>query len=268
MELKQVSTLLKEDICESMAMLLQGRPMSEKGRLMNTLSLNFQGLAICYLLIDGNHDKFQENLIRSGQGRIYYLEKSQQESNINDRWLSISRSESLFDLIAAGQVGLAAKLTDLPTITWKKSNEYEEDFLYISIIQSLVLQAIRKSNLDLTDRLNRFSMVLDGEPSGRLDVCNSLIRHDAEAFVGAIELLTQQRLEKFEKRKMLVTSDDAVFWPRNFISIETLALVNIALLFKLSVPNEFACCPKSARCSIEEVLVPNLFNELDALIEA
>jgi hypothetical protein len=267
MDLKQVSALLKADIQESMAILLQGKAMSGKGRLINTLSLNFQGLAICYLLTDSNSEKFQENLIRSGQGRIYYLEKSQQESNTDDRWLSISRSESLFDLIAAGQAGLAAQLADLSTATWKKNNEYEDDFLYISIIQSLILQVVRKSTQDVTDKLNRFTMVLDGEPSGRLDVCNSLIKHDSEAFVDAMGLLMEQRSEKFEKRKMLVASEDAVFWPRNFISTEGLALMNIATLFNLSVPNEFNYCPKSACCPIEELLVPNLFTELDALIE-
>ena len=266
MELNQVSSLLKAEIQESMAMLLAGYPMSEMGRLINTLSLNFQGLAICYLLIDSNRSKFQENLIRSGHGRLYYLEKSQKEGNDNDRWLSISRSESILDLIAAGQLVLAGRLVDLSTAPWKRSNEYEDDYLYFSIIHSQILQILGKPVQDVGNMLNRFAEVLDGASSGRLDVCRALLQKDDDAFFEAMTLLLEQRAEKIEKRKRIVISGEAIFWPRSFVSIEGVALMNLAQLLNMSVPNEFTNCPRSARCAVEERIIPNLFAELEALI--
>ena len=168
MELGEVHAALVEETQETLAVVAGPYRVDELGEEFEKLSDCFQALGICHLLETGNVDQFQENLVRSGHARRYFLRRSQQEGNQRDRHLAISRTEAILDVLTAGHLPLAQEIVQLSQPTWDRAGEYEDDFCYFRFLHLLVRAVEPWPEKDLDDILLQFEQSLEGGESARL----------------------------------------------------------------------------------------------------
>lgn len=266
MDLNSVSALMKEEIGETMSFLVAGYPVDTISRQVNSLSKQFQSLGICYLLTEGDRYKYQENLARSAQTRIFLNLALNPDGHGNNRYLGLSRSEAILDALCAGQLKLALKIVDSAYSSWHRAWEYEDDHLYFKIIHRLTQWIAGQPLMNVASDMDRWADVLDGASSTRLELCKALIDTDVDAFQEAMENFIAERVALFEEKRLCVASDQADFWPRQFISTEALAMLNIAHWLNIAPEDEFEMCPPAALCAFQDRTFDNFFDEIQALV--
>ena len=271
MDIRDVREAIVPEIHEGMFFLTADYPMASTGSMFERLSEMFQGLAICHFLATMDIDKFRENLVRSGHSRRFFLRKSQEEGNLQDRYLALSRSEAFLDSLVAGDLQLAREITIFSSETWNKNWEYEDDFCFFLFLQKVVKNPNTLTNQDLRLILEQFEHALEGQASNRLDVCNSLLARDEEAFNKSLYDLLEENSEQFDKKRPTISDMDIeslLFWPKSYISIEGLALLRIAEIVGLQTEGEFPLCPMEARLSILKNYYIDLFSDLERALAA
>jgi hypothetical protein len=266
MNLKSVSNLMKEDIGDTMALLLAGNPVASISRKVNRLSSRFECLGICYLLTHGDRYKYQENLVRSAHARIFLNQSLNSDNQGTDRHLGLSRSEAIFSALAAGQIKLAQQIVDTSYPHWHRAWEYEDDHCYYLLIHALVSWLSGHGGTDYDPILMRWQTALEGGASTRLDICRALVEQDKDAFLDALLAFIDEHKQWCNVKRLTVVSDNADFWPRQCVSVEALGLLNIAHWLNIAPTTEIECCPASGLCAFQERTFDNLFDELQALI--
>lgn len=231
-----------------MAHLIAPEPIHEKAETLQDLCRLFQALAICKLLDQADVEKFGENLVRSAQARRYYLKKSREEGNLDDRFLGLSRVESVMDAVVAQDLDLAREIGSLSVDEWHDEWEYEDDFCYFLFLHRLVASTEFVASPEAAALLVRFEQIIEGQPSPRLALCRALTDRDGLAFWAAFEsLLTEYRDTNDVKRARVTEyTADAKFWPNSFVSIEALAWLHVGRMFDLTSAEDFAYCPREA----------------------
>lgn len=247
-----------------MSFLVDPVPIREKAETLQALCRLFQALAICKLIDQADPSAFAENLVRSGQARRYYLRKSQEEGNVNDRFLGLSRVESVLDTVAAGDFDLARQIADSSVDEWHPGWEYEDDFCYFLFFHRLTLGTPFVDSSEAAALLLRFERALEGASSGRLEICQAVHRQSEVAFWTALERVLADFQAANERRRARITefSADAAFWPRSFVSVEALAWLRVAETFGWQAADAFAYCPREAM-NIRVMPVDDLFESLD-----
>src|SRR4030095_11820759 len=102
MNLRKARAALVEEIQDGLTLVACGHPIGELSGSLDELSGSFQAFAICILLEDADVGRFCDNLARSAFARRYFLTKSGEAQNVQDRRLALSRNEAFFDAIAGG----------------------------------------------------------------------------------------------------------------------------------------------------------------------
>jgi hypothetical protein len=268
MDLTYAQAVLVDDIRTRMSHLINLVPIRRKAENLRDLTRLFQALAICKLLVDADLGSFRENLTRSGQARRHYLLKSREESNLDDRFLGLSRVQSIFDVVVAGQMELATDLASLSIDEWHPSWEYEDDFCYYLFVHRLILDARFVGGPDAAALVVRLEKVVDGQPSARLRLCQALNARQSTAFRTAFEAFLDEHRSTTDAKRSRITeyTAEAAFWPISFVSIEGLAWLRFAELFGIAPPDHFGFCPAEARDVPGSRTVPDLFESLDAAL--
>ncbi len=252
MDASEIHDGLVPEIKELLAYVAVGYPIRELGGELENLSEYFKALGIAYLLRDADTDRFRENLVRSGHARRYFLRKSREESNTDDRRLALGRTEAFLDVLAAGHVGLAREVAELSIDTWEPDWEYEDDFCYFLLLHRLVRGGAVAEEPDLRSLSMRFENSLEGAKSARLDVCAALLDRDSRALRAALALLMQEQDTEMEKARGRNQERDpaaCVSWAQSYVSTEGLALLKVAELNgmrPLESGEELPLCPTLA----------------------
>jgi immunity protein 49 of polymorphic toxin system len=258
MDASEVHKELVPEIKDMLTCLAVGYPIRELGDELERLSEYFQALGIAYLLESADQERFGENLVRSGHARRYFLRKSREENNDQDRRLALGRTEAFLDALAAGHLGLAREIADLSIDTWHPDWEYEDDFCYYLFLHRMVRANAAVGRADLSVLLTGFEKALEDGDSPRLDVCKALVDRDTNALRAALTLLMENRNQEMEKaRERNIERDPAecVCWARSFISIEGLALLRVAELtgmVPLEPGEELQLCPGMAMLPVRD----------------
>jgi hypothetical protein len=263
MDLAEVHKRCLEEIRAGMVFLSAGYPMRECGEKIEELSALFQGLGICHLLESLSTIDFQENLVRSGQARRYFLHMSQLQGNTVSKHLALSRSEAFLDALAAGNLKLANSIAELSPKDWNPNWEYEDDFCFYLFLQQLLLQVPQN---ELQHTVKRFEVASEGGTSPRLRVLTALRMEDAREFESALSALLWEEQNRAHAQRSGAFDSKFLFWPRSFVSIEGLALLRAAELVGISIEGEFTLCPSEARLSVGENDYRDFFAELAGLL--
>ena len=263
MDLRDVQPLLVDEIRDQMFFLTADYPMSESGAVFEGLSDLFEGLGICHLLTRLDEGQFRENLLRSGHARRHYLRKSREQNNIDDHRLALSRCDGFLAALAAGDVSLAFDIASLSTAAWRPAWEYEDDYCYFLFLYGLVRQARGAETSNQETIIDRFQEVLEGHSASRLEICRALSRADGELFAEALQALMESKQEECDGKRASVPDTDLTFWPRSFVSVEGLALLNVAKLANVPVHREFSLCPPEGRLAAKESSSEDLFEQLE-----
>lgn len=266
MDLQAVSQHLKEEIGATMALLVAGYSVAQISRQVNLLSRQFQALGICYLLNDADRHRYQENLARSAQARVFLNQSLYQQGQGSDRHLGLSRSEGIFSALAAGQMPLALAIIDSAYPNWHRGWEYEDDHCYYQVIHTLAAWLAGKGNGDCSAALARWAQVIDGEDAPRLAICQALVDRNAEDFLEGLLAMIDTHKAWCDEQRLTIASDQADFWPRQFVSVEALGLLNLATWLEIAPQDTVALCPREGLCPFQERHFDNFFDELKAVI--
>lgn len=266
MDLYDAHKEIVELVQEELLMVAAGYPIEKLGGVLNNLTSYFQALSICHLLESTDTNQFRENLTRSGYARRYFLRKSFEENNYKDRHLALSSNESLLDCLAAGQIRLACDIADLSLEKWNCNWEYEDDFCFYLYLHKVVKQSDNLPFSILEKIIERFENALEGGNSSRLEVCKSILMKDKDLFCNSLDALIEEKQESIEVEKERMLEPDpsvAVFWPRSYVFIEGLALLQLAHITGLRIKEEFPLCPTLGRVTISDEAFIDIFQEIE-----
>jgi hypothetical protein len=227
--------------------------VDDMGELCVTAGEKLRSLAIMALVSKGNRMLFAQNLTRSGRVRFTYLDRLRRE-NVSDDYHSASgRIDGLMDAITASDLELARQIVGASRASLLIGAEYEDDFCYAQLIHRLVTGETDEAAT--MPYIKQFEDVLDGQPSGRLDVCRALLGPDQAAFDEAFDALILDREAQIAADKARFQLEEPEVMANRLIFIEGLAVLRLAALRGLETEPEYRLCPGIARL-IESVAVP------------
>lgn len=234
---------------------------AEFGELTERLCLQFQALGICSLLIDLDPEGFSRNLCQSAFARRFFLRKSLERVDSPNLYWAVSRTESVFDAIAAGADGVAREIVGLSPVDWMPDGEYEDDFSYFKLVHELVRANYTLDPAMSQALLDRFEKALAQRADIRLRLCSAAISRDSLEFWPAFEDYVRERQILNEVPTM---SDDAWLEPPRQVWIEGLAWLRIADQLGFKAPqDEYPLLPAPARLPALKVLPTDLFRAME-----
>lgn len=249
MSLSAVREDIIDQIKEDLAVIAGRYPQAELGEVYEEATSCFQALGICNLLVSLDTEGFFRNLILSAYTRRHFLQQSRLAANppdehLADEHLAISRNESFFDAIAAGEIGLACEIADLSPGEWIQDGEYEDDFCYYFFFHTYV-RGFENPDRDILKKiLDRFEKSLEGNPSARFTVCGAFFAKDQEAFREGFQELIRERESQLKNQSL---KGDLTFEPKSHVFVEGLALLRIAAKAGFRLSEEYRYCPGIAR---------------------
>jgi hypothetical protein len=267
MDLAEIHEELVEEVRNGLSYLAEPARMAELGDVFDTLALQLEGLAICHLFDRADEAQFRENMARAGQSRRFFLRRSKQEKNDDDRHLALSRTGAFLDALVAGILPLARDIALLSTEQWKREWEYEDDFCFFLLLHTIVKQPEAFPTPAAQLLLERFERALEGGKSAHLDVAKALAARDRHAFSEALGslLVAEERKIDEDRDSAAVHERDILFWPKSRVSIEGLALLQIGDLLGMRIDDELPLCPKIARLPWTDQPVRDLFEEIERI---
>ena len=268
MDPRDLRAALTEETKDALIVAASGHPMADVGGTFEQLSELLQGLAICHLLEAGDVGKFRDDLARSAFARRYFLSRSEQQGNTDDRRLALSRTEAFFDALAAGHGLLAREIARLSGQTWRPEWEYREDFLYFLFLHQVVIEPSWLGGPESLAILDELEKMAEGSDRLRAAVLRALAARTADAFSTALAaLITEQRAKTDARKERLAEPDIPTFllWPRSFISIEGLALIAIARALRMEVAGDIPLTPAVARMVFSQPSVEDPFETIEQL---
>jgi hypothetical protein len=219
--------------------------METLGDLTVEVCGKLRALGIMTLLTKADTDTFCHNLIRSGMARQTYLRRCRESGLMEDHHRASGRYEPLMDAIAAGDLGLAARIAALSPTDWMDGHEYEDDYCYAQLLHMLV--AGEPDEAKAAALTARFEAYMEGRPNPRLDVARSLWERNQDGFSAGFEPLLRERetriardVERGAFQKPEVIAERRVF-------VEGLALLRLAEIRGLATETEYRFCPSLAR---------------------
>jgi hypothetical protein len=210
------------------------------GRFYEIAAEHLRAHAILRLLIDADISGFSNDLVMSGQSRRAWLSRCQRRQYV-DYFCALSRSGSMFDAVAAGDVALANEIFAFSPVDYRKGDEYEDEFCYQRFL-GLYLSAASVS--ERSALLARYATVVE-EDDPRLLICQSIERRDADAFTDAFqELLRARSREIVEDRAR--ADEELVVAIETKVFIEGIAVLKCARGVGLSIAAQYPMCPAMA----------------------
>ena len=207
-------------------------------------------LAICRLLQDADTEGFAQGLCKAGQARLALLEHVAQGTVCaGPEFLIASDSAGFSDALAAGDLDTARAIARLSASRYAKGLEYEEDFLFSRFLH---LQVLVPQDMEAQAQvLERWEKVVDsGDPDLRLGVCQSIHSADASRLPDAFQALVDARGREYREYRKQLDFDPEVAATVGAIYIDGLALVRLAELVSLPVPEAMEWLPALARVSL------------------
>ena len=127
MDPRELQRNLVPEIKERILIIASGYPIFELDETFDQLGEYLQALGISHLLAQADEREFRNNLIRSGHARRYFLSRCLQEENKDDRHLALSRTESVLDCLAAGNLAVSREIAERSVSDYNPDWEYEDD---------------------------------------------------------------------------------------------------------------------------------------------
>jgi hypothetical protein len=220
-------------------------PFEEMGALSLDLAGKFRSLAIICLLAKGNNDLFHHHLMRAGQTWKKYLERVHREEAFDDHHFCSGRYEPLLDAIAAFDLTLARRITQLSPGEFREGHEYEDDYCYAQIIARFLAEPPKEDEIE--SLLERFVAYLEGQSNARLAISRALTARDQTAFNASFAELLDTRDLEIEALKGRGQLEDPKVVAECRVFVEGLAVLRLAEHRGLRTEQEYRYCPSLAR---------------------
>jgi hypothetical protein len=199
----------------------------------------YRRVATGILLASGHPRDFYANLFNSSRAFLHFLNRATDEQKVT------SKAEAFFDAVACRDEYGARAMATLSRHSINRGKEYEEDFIYVSLLmRRFYLDA---SAADLQSMLREWEMYAADNLDLRLDVCRALIDGDGVAFHEAVATAVDAKIEEWERLREteMLHPDEASTTCR--VSTEVLAWVEFADRVGLKIEPEYRLAPSLAR---------------------
>ncbi|WP_086930712.1 immunity 49 family protein [Agarilytica rhodophyticola] len=163
-----------------------------------------------------------------------------------------SKITTFFDAVCCQDFPAMEKLAQLSPRKINSRIEYEEDYLYCRILMDVF--GLRKNQEDIQDLLEEFEALHADNPDHRYTVLMALLEKDGDAFHEVLEFLIDAYKDHYVDGGDMYagTQDEAIILAH--VSIEIIALVQLARMQGIATYPEYALAPKTAlaSCSVPE----------------
>lgn len=194
------------------------------------------------------------DLERSALAMVAFLNRAGRDG------VPASTAHAFFDAVACGANDAAKAIAAAARQTWEPSAEYEDDFLYARYLMDLHAGIERAA---IAPILARYEVVLDGADDPRLDLCSALHARDSAAFERGLTQLVERLFTEYEERvgDDTLHPDEAV--TTSLVSVEGLALVQLAHRESLTIGDDHLLLPSLARrIDLRSPLAPDQWQQL------
>jgi hypothetical protein len=239
---------LRSDAAAELGRLLERfQPRADRDTILeqlDTIVLDLHTIGVATLLVDGNPQGFFLNLCRAAENwrRLHAL--------LDARKLApppTTRITPLLAALAAGQFELADALASAPTAPRLEGVEYEDEFLWASILRLVARQAPPAASR-VKALLAQLRKVNKKEYGHRCDVVVALLGKDRDGFATAFEKARLDYELATEKRAASFTTPVTTFAPHRFLWLEGLALLRLGERAGFVLEDaDYRYCPPLAR---------------------
>ena len=155
-----------------------------------------------------------------------------------------AQNEAFFDAVACRDEEGARLIASLSRQSLHGGREYEEDFIYLALLQRWFLGAEVGA---LAPMLEEWARYAAANPDVRLPVCRALLAGDADAFDEAMTMAIESKLQQWDELRAadLLHPDDAS--TTCCVSTEVLAWLELADRRGLETQLEYRLAPSLAR---------------------
>jgi hypothetical protein len=203
------------------------------------ISRLYRRVAVGTLLCTGHPGEFYEYLFDSSRAFLHFVRTAAETEKVT------SQAEAFLDAIACRDEEGARGIAEASRRTLNHGKEYEEDFLYLSLLMKWAY--LDSSEPELGTLLEEWRRYTEENPDTRFDVCRALLASDQATFDAAIETAIQDKVDDWEAQREaeLLDPDDASTICR--VSTEVLAWIELATRNGLRVKPEYRLAPSTAR---------------------
>ncbi|WP_164009785.1 Imm49 family immunity protein [Pyxidicoccus trucidator] len=212
---------------------------------LSTIAFSYRILGLCALLRDMDGERFARLLRKSGLARLHLLRQVASETQPPDQVLAISKDTGFVAALAAGDLDTATRIAERSPDTFLEGIEYEEEFLFFHFQQRLLRTP--RDEASLWGTLDRWTRVVEGEPTVYLAVCQALLEANEAAFCSALGEVLKTRKESLRKYRKQLDFDRELDATEGKVYLNGLALVRLAQSRGVVVPQRLELIPRPAR---------------------
>lgn len=239
---------LREDAASELGRLLERfKPGADRDTLLSqldTITLDLHAIAVATLLVDGNPQGFFLNLCRAAENwrRLHALLRSR-----NLPPPPTTKTLPLLAALAAGHFELADALASAPTAERLEGVEYEDEFLWASILRYLAREMPPGAST-VKSLLTQLRKVNKKEYGHRCDLVLALLGGERYGFATAFEKARLEYELVTDKRAASFTTPFTTFTPHRFLWLEGLALLRLGARAGFVLEDaDYRFCPPLAR---------------------
>lgn len=246
---------LREDAAQALGEAMDGFRRGADARVLHAQSeevaLHFVTIAAACLLVDGNSQKFLMNLVRCAEnGRQFLRLMRSRELDLP----SASKNISLLAALTAADFERAAQIASLSRTTRNEAqHEYEDEFLWASILNGLAATPLASSRDDVESALEGVVEIAPAVYESRAEAVRALLARDGEAFEDAMTRAAREYGIWAEDQVGSPSTSLREFAPHRFIWLEGLALLRLAERAGMGLVFHLDYCPRLARVPMTEV---------------
>ncbi|MBT8339119.1 MAG: hypothetical protein HKP58_03160 [Desulfatitalea sp.] len=224
------------------------RPDEKTGDAYQNLAFSYRHLGICELMGKGDSNRFFGFMQKAAFVSRYFYSMVQKGFDPSPVNLTNKSNGAYFDaaLISQG-ADTAAFLARNASQQHNPEYEYEDDFLLCDFMQKSFLNYFFSESHDLNSILNRWEIVLAGNPNYYYDTCKSIHEKDINGFEMSLNDLIENRKSTIGKWKDHISMDPDIRLIESSIYTKGLALLLIAEKNGFQTQEDYALIPRLAR---------------------
>ena len=199
----------------------------------------YRRIAAGILLVSGDPLDFYANLFHSSRAFLHFLNLAGEDEKVT------SEAEAFFDAVACRDEDGARAMSRLLPHTINAGKEYEEDFIYVSLLmRRFYLDA---SAAELQPMLQEWEGYAAANPDVRLGVCRALVEADQAGFNEAVSNAIDAKLAEWERLREADMLDPDEASTTCHVSTQVLAWLEFAQRVGLKIEPEYRLAPSLAR---------------------
>jgi hypothetical protein len=241
--------IVRENTSHELGQLLvalrEAKRVEVKAAAVFGLSTLFRRIAICHLLQDADAPAFLRSLHASGRAYASLLGLVRWEALVDRYYLCVSRAQSFFDALAAGDFATAAEIAAGSAHDFISGEEDEDDFAWMRSVMA-TLGGGDCASEDAPTWVTRLERAAAPDDP-RVAICRSLLAGPGgdDAFDMAMTALVSRRREQIGEERKSPNAEPEMLATEGHVYVEGAALCRLARLRGILVRGRYRLVPEA-----------------------